>query len=222
MIYSAAIFDLDGLVLDTETVSHLTWQRALADFDFTLDEDLYRKVIGCPVRNIEEAFIAAFGKDFPAQKVTGRRAQYFQQHIAEHGITLKPGLTELLAFLDEIKLPKAIATSSGTELATLKLTVSGLIDKFDAVVCGDQIKNGKPAPDIFLAAAEKLNAPPQQCLVLEDSDNGLLAAHAAGMTTIIIPDLKQPDDDVTDLAHRVFQSLHDVIPFLQESIDTDP
>ncbi|MCK4752675.1 MAG: HAD family phosphatase [Planctomycetes bacterium] len=214
--YCAAIFDLDGLVLDTETMSHSAWKRAVADFGFDLADDLYQKIIGLSIMDIEKVFSDAFGENFPLQQITECRCQYMKEHINEHGVDIKPGLIELLDFLDEIKLPKAVATSSIRELAILKLTATNLIDRFDVLVCGDQIKNGKPAPDIFLKAAEMLEAPPQKCLAFEDSNNGLLAADNAGMTTIVVPDFVKPSGKTVNLARKVFSSIDQAIPFIKE------
>ncbi len=215
-IYSAAVFDLDGLVLDTETVSHSAWKRAISDFGFYIADDLYHKIVGLSIRDIEKIFADAFGPDFPLPQITERRCQYIKDHVVKCGVGVKPGLVELLDFLDEIKFTKAVATSSTRELATLELTAANLIDRFDALVCGDQIKKGKPAPDIFLKAAELLNAPPKQCLAFEDSNNGLLAAHNAGMTAIVVPDFVKPSEKTVSLAKKVFSSLDQAIPFIKE------
>lgn len=218
-MYSAAIFDLDGLILDTEGISLAAWKKALADFGFEFDERLYRKIVGLKTQDIEQLFYSFYGLHFPLQKVSQRRLEYIYEYIDEHGIKVKPGLVELLAFLDKIKLLKAVATSSSRAAAIRKLTVSNLAGRFDAVVCGDEIDNGKPAPDIFLEAARQLQTAPKRCLVFEDSENGIRAGRTAGMTVIMIPDFTPPSDEAVRLAHRVFPSLYEVIPFLQEFVN---
>jgi HAD superfamily hydrolase (TIGR01509 family) len=217
--YLAAIFDLDGLVLDTEIISRSAWRRAVADFGFVLDDQVYQKLIGLTIADAVKVFEDAFGADFPFNQANERRLQYIEEHIAEHGIAVKPGVVELLDFLDKIAMPKAIATSSSRAFAVRKLSLSGLIGRFDAVVCADGIQNGKPAPDIFLAAAKEMNIAPEKCLAFEDSENGVRAAHAAGMTVIMVPDLKQPSSEVKMLAHRVISSLHEAIPVFRGFID---
>jgi beta-phosphoglucomutase family hydrolase len=217
--YSGVIFDLDGLILDTESISYDAWKRAVADFGAVLEDNVYHKIVGLKIEDIEQTFRSSFGADFPVRRASERRSQYIRQHISEHGVKLKPGVRELLDFLDKVKFARAVATSSSRLLAMRKLARSNLADRFDAVICGDDVQNGKPAPDIFLEAAKRLDTAAEQCLVLEDSENGVRAAHAAGMTTILIPDLKQPSDEIMQLANRVFPSLREVIPFLQECFD---
>jgi beta-phosphoglucomutase family hydrolase len=219
MVYSAVIFDLDGLILDTEIISRTAWECALADFGFELTDQLYQNIIGLNDTDIEKIFRSAFGEDFPLYKVTQLRSKYLLEYLTKHPIAVKPGFLEVLALLDKARIPRAVATSSSTALAIQKLTDSNLIDRFDAVVCGDQIRNGKPAPDIFLTAAKKLHVPPERCLVFEDSENGIRAAHTAGMASIMIPDLIQPSKQSALMAHRVFPSMHEAIPFLQEVIN---
>jgi HAD superfamily hydrolase (TIGR01509 family) len=217
-MYSAVIFDLDGLIVDTETIARAAWKRAAADFGFLLEDDVYQTLIGLTTPDIEVVLGRVFGDGFPAKQAISRAYQYFNEHMDRHGIAVKPGVAELLVLLDTVTFPRALATSSSKEFATRKLIASKLVGKFATIICGDEVKNGKPAPDIFLAAAKLLQVAPEHCLVLEDSDNGVRAAHKAGMTTIIIPDLKQPAKDVVRLAHKVFPSLHQAIPFLQTVI----
>lgn len=219
-MYSAVIFDLDGLILDTETIAHASWKRAMADYDYVLEDEDYQKFIGLTVPDIKVVLRNVFGADFPLPEIFELTYQYYDEHINERGIPVKPGVSEMLVFLDKVKLPRAVATSSDTNFAMRKLTISNLVGRFDALVCGDDVKNGKPAPDIFLEAANKLGVSAKECLVFEDSDNGVRAAHSAGMATIIIPDLKQPSQQIAEMAHRVFPSFYEVIPFLESIINT--
>ncbi len=219
--FKAAIFDLDGLILDTETVSFLGWKRAMADFGYCLDDATYHKIIGLNIPDMQQVFYDAFGTDFPLEKVCQNRLSYIYEHFDSHGIKIKPGLCEILDFLDKAELLKAVATSSSTESAKRKLTVTALLDRFDYLVCGDQVRKGKPAPDIFLDAAEHLKVRPQDCIVFEDSENGVRAAHAAGMTVIMVPDVKQPTPKVADLACKIFTSLKEALPFVQNLLSSE-
>ncbi|MCZ6681158.1 MAG: HAD family phosphatase [Candidatus Poribacteria bacterium] len=211
---SAVIFDMDGLMLDTENISRNAWHRALADWNYTIPDEVYLQAIGRTIQGTAQVFRAGLGEDFPFDKVRQRKRQYVDEHIAEHGIPIKPGLLELIDRIDELPLPKAVASSTEKELVIQKLTITRLIERFDAIIGGDEIQNGKPAPDIFLAAAERLDVPPERCMVLEDSDAGVQAAHAAGMIPIAVPDLKPPSPETAALAYRILPSLHEVIAFL--------
>ena len=219
--YSAVIFDLDGVILDTEGISYDAWKRAVADFGGVLDDDVYRSIVGLKTTDIEEVFHLSFGQAFPLAEVSKRRSEYIQEYIAENGVEIKPGFNELNSFLESRGLHKAVATSSTRFLAARKLKRAGLIDKFDAIVCGDEVANGKPAPDIFLEAAKHLGVKPEECLVLEDSENGVRAAHAAGMNVILIPDLIEPSEEIAELAEEIFTSLCEVSAFLQQSPHED-
>ena len=148
------------------------------------------------------------------------KKQYYKVYIAEKGIPTKTGLLDLLQWVKETRLPCAVASSSWHELVMERLTVSKLdIATFDVIIGGDEVEHGKPAPDIFLLAAQKLNVPAQECLVLEDSDSGILAAHAAGMIPLMIPDpairLADPPAAILERVYRKFDSLSDVLNYLQ-------
>jgi len=213
--FQAVIFDLDGLMLDTETVSHKGWKRAMADFGYQLDDNTYHKIIGLIVPDMEKVFKNTYHDNFPLEKINEKRLEYMFQYFDRFGVSIKPGLPQLLDFLENRAIPKAVATSSCAKSADVKLKMSNLLNRFDCVVCGDDVEKGKPAPDIFLAAARRLKTSPEKCIVFEDSDNGLLAAHRADMTVIIVPDVKQPEGNLASLAHKIFPSLVEALPYLQ-------
>lgn len=217
--YKAVIFDIDGLMLDTEIVSYRGWKQACEDFGYVLDDDTYHKVIGLIVPDMEPIFEKAFGPGFPLQQADQKRLKYMYDYFEKFGVTFKPGLQKLLDFLDGYGLQKAVATSSCGESAMKKLEAAHLVDSFSAIVTGDDIKRGKPAPDIFLAAANKLNVPADCCLVFEDSENGVRAAYNANMPVIMIPDVKEPTREVAELALKVFPTLSDMIPFVEKLIN---
>jgi len=215
---SAVIFDLDGLILDTESIARIAWKQAAADFGFVLEDDLYQKLIGLVTPDIAKVLRDAFGPMFRSEEAIQRAYGHFDKYIEKNGIKIKPGFFEMMELLDKAGVPSAVATSSSRAFAGRKFAASGLVDRFGIVVCGDEVKNGKPAPDIFLAAAEKLKVAPQRCLVFEDSDNGVKAAHKAGMTIILIPDLKQPSKKIMQMACEVYPSLVEAKPFVEKII----
>jgi HAD superfamily hydrolase (TIGR01509 family) len=134
---------------------------------------------------------------------------FWRLRVAHTGIPLKPGLLEFLSFVEGQRLPIAVATSSDREYTEFSLRHAGLLERFNIVVTGDQIANGKPAPDIYLEAARRFSVEPHQCAVLEDSDAGILAVSRAGMLPFLIPDLKPPSEEATSAAFRVLRSLHE-------------
>lgn len=209
----AVIFDMDGLMLDTERLAQEAWQQAGTDLGYDLPDEIYRQAIGRTAPATEAIFRAHFGQDSPFEAIYERKQQYYHTAIAEGRVALKPGLLELLDLIDARGLPKAVATSTARPLALQKLQATHLLERFPHIVCGDEIANGKPAPDIFLAAAAKLQIEPAHCLVLEDSHAGIRAAHAAGMLPVHIPDLVPSTAEISALVHRTVDSLYAVRSF---------
>lgn len=211
---AAVIFDMDGLMLDTEKLSKHSWYQAVAQYGYTFEEDVYQQLVGRGIADVERILHRAFGMDFPFQDVLKDKMAFFDMSIDRDGVPVKPGLLGLLDFLDAVPLPKAVASSSYRDVVTRRLTGAGLKQRFEAVVCGDDIQNGKPSPDIFLEAAARLGVLPSVCVVLEDSDAGILAAHQAGMLPVLVPDLKIPGVETIQTAYKVFDSLFEVREFL--------
>lgn len=197
-------------MIDTERMAQRAWQRAGAEFGFTLPDELYLQAVGRTAKATEALFRAGLGADFPFEVVYARKQHYLYTAIEEEGIPTKTGLSELLDLVERQGIAKAVATSTARVLALKKLTAAKLLHRFDTMVCGDEVTQGKPAPDIFLAAAAKLGVAPTHCLVLEDSSAGIQAAHAAGMRAVWVPDLIQPSPQITPLAHYVAHDLHEV------------
>jgi HAD superfamily hydrolase (TIGR01509 family) len=212
---SAVIFDMDGLMLDTERVERVTFQRAAADFGFHSLEEPYVRTIGRNWPDSKRIFAEALGDQFPYDEIRKRWRQYTETYIAESGVSEKPGLRELLEFLEKVDVPKAVATSTIRVKALALLQQSNLLHHFGAVVGGDEVSAGKPDPAIFLAAAKRLNVEPQRCLVLEDSGPGIQAAHAAGMISVLVPDTVQPTAETLARAFCVCRSLSGVIELLR-------
>jgi HAD superfamily hydrolase (TIGR01509 family) len=208
--------DMDGLMLDTERLARIAWQRAATEWGYTLLDEVYLQIVGRTVPDAERILCATLGVGFPFREVRALTQRYLEEQIAESGVPLKPGLLELLDYLEEYAIPKAVASSTERTFVLGKLAAAGLRARFDAVVCGDDVENGKPAPDIFLEAARRLGVPAEECLVLEDSDAGIEAAHAAGMVAVMVPDLKSPSPTAASHAYRVFSSLDEVKALLLE------
>ncbi len=207
---AAVIFDMDGLMFDSERLVLRAWTRAMADFGYQASEELFLSTVGQTMARTNQVLRATYGPDFLLDETNGRTGDYFWQEVDEQGAPLKPGLLELLDYLDSRGIARAVASSSDRRTVDRMLTAAGLLDGFAATVAGDEVAHGKPAPDIFLHAAGLLGVIPEQCLVLEDSEAGTRAASAAGMACIIVPDLKQPSSETSALATSVLPDLHTV------------
>ena len=157
-----------------------------------------------------------FGPNFDYDAFRGAVSGYMKKSLDEDGMPVKRGLPELLDYLKENRYQTAVASSSSRATVEDYLRRAGMEKTFSALVCGDMITRGKPEPDIFLKAAEELGAAPEDCLILEDSSNGIRAAHAAGMRVIMVPDLIEPTADLRAMTSKVCGSLHDIIPFLED------
>lgn len=212
---AALVLDMDGLMMDTERVYRAAWQHAAAEQGCPIDDALYLTFVGRTNPDAEKMLEAMFGSAFSAPLFRRRWMELWRADVASHGIPTKPGLAGLLDLADEHGIVKAVATSSARQETALILR--GLANRFDAVVTGDDIPRGKPAPDIFLAAAARLCMPPARCLALEDSEAGVLAAAAAGMPVIMVPDLQQPSDEIAGLTLRVCASLDEVREMMVDS-----
>lgn len=216
--YTAIIFDLDGLVLDTEIISKKAWIKAASDLGFNISGDLYEKVIGITAKDTMAIFSKEFGEYFPAEATNSKRIKYIDEIIESEGIQIKPGFLELSSYLNSKNVVKAIATSSTKDIALKKLRIAGIESHFSYIATGDQVSKGKPQPDLFLKAAAGLGICEKLCIAFEDSDDGTAAAHSAGMKVIIVPDLKQPSVDSISKAEKVFESLENSIQFLEDLI----
>jgi beta-phosphoglucomutase-like phosphatase (HAD superfamily) len=206
----AVVLDMDGLMIDTESIYKRAWQNAAAEFGYILDDDFYRTLIGQPNPACEAAVLERFGLNFPLAEFRVRWSELWRADVENSGIPTKTGLAELLSFLDEHRLPSAIATSSDREYATFSLRMAGLEGRFSEIVTGDQVVNGKPAPDIYLESARRLGVLPQRCVAVEDSEAGVLAASDAGMITLMVPDLIAPSAKARSAAFSVLASLLEV------------
>lgn len=201
----AVIFDMDGTIFDTERIYHDAWMAA------GVPEELYWQMIGRGHAEIQEMFRRHM--DVPPQ-VLYERCDAETKRLLAPGVPKKPGLDALLQHLRQQDYRMALATSSLTENAGEKLRRAEVTDFFDAVIGGDQVEHGKPAPDIYRKAADAVHCAPAECMVLEDSFNGVRGGHAAGMYTVMIPDLLQPDAEIRVLADAVLPSLAEVAPLL--------
>ncbi len=205
---AAVVFDMDGLLFDTEAL----YQRAIAaaaaegGHDFSSVTGL---LIGLPADRSRRLLMSHFGAAFPLDEFEAAMDRHFDL-MAAAGIAMKPGVVELLDTLDDLGLPRAIATSSAHHTVQHHLTAHQLSRRFHAIVGHGDYAASKPAPDPFLMAAKRLGVEPRLCLALEDSYNGVRSAYAAGMMTVMVPDLLEPTEEIRALCSFVARDLNEV------------
>jgi HAD superfamily hydrolase (TIGR01509 family) len=205
----AVVFDMDGLILDTETIYREVMMEAAGVHGAELPDAVFLAMVGLPADSSRLVALDHFGQNFPYEPWIDHVSELAHARLAD-GAPLKAGVVELLDRLDAIGLPRAIATSSSRAGVERHLRPAGLLDRFDAVIAAGDYAKGKPHPDPFLTAAARLGLKPELCLALEDSHNGVRAAHAAGMMTVMVPDLLPATDEMRALAMLVLGSLHEV------------
>jgi HAD superfamily hydrolase (TIGR01509 family) len=215
-IIAAVLFDMDGLVLDTEKLYTRFWQEAAnaLGYPMTREQALGMRSLnrGAGLAKMQSYFGPAVDYDL----IRNKRIELMDAFVEQEGVTLKPGIHELLAFLKERGIKTAIATSSPIERTMLYLGSVGLQCSFDELVSGYMVEKGKPEPDIYLYAAEKLGVSPCNCMVLEDSPAGIVAAYRAGCLPVMIPDQDEPEEETEKLLYAKAESLTKVISLLTE------
>ncbi|MEP7062369.1 MAG: HAD family phosphatase [Betaproteobacteria bacterium] len=211
----AIVFDMDGTLLDTETLALRAWQEAAAAVGATFESDLARTLIGRNFADCSSRLRAHFdAHHYPVDEVLGGWHASYEALVEREGIVVKDGASELLGWIRAAGIPCAVATTTRRERARSKLRDAGLLGHFVTVIGGDDVTHGKPAPDIYYAAAAALGVAAKDCLAIEDSEPGFRAAYAAGMTTILVPDLIVPQAGLLELSPHILDSLADVQRYL--------
>lgn len=207
MDVKAVVLDMDGLMLDTEPLYKVSWQDAANRLGFQISNELFLTLLGKNNSEAERIVGEALGHDFPMDEFRGLWPEIWRGLVLSDGIRPKEGLYEFLDFLDDRRIPFGVATSSDETDAHLSLKSVNIIERLTCIITGDKVENGKPAPDIYLEAAKTLAVEPAFCIALEDSSSGAKAAISAGMTTIVIPDLVKPMEEIVASAFAVLSSL---------------
>lgn len=213
----AVIFDMDGLILDTEKLLVKYWCQAANEAGFPMQREHALNIRSLHRRFAIPYLQGLFGEEFDYVKIRNRRMELMTEALAENGLELKDGVRELLAFLKEQGIPAAIATATDLERTKDYLGRVGIFEQFDRIVCATMVEYGKPKPDIYLYAAQQLGLQPCECMALEDSPNGVRSAASAGCVTVMVPDLTQPDEELGALIYAKADSLADVIGIIQRT-----
>ncbi|MFN6759000.1 HAD family hydrolase [Enterococcus hirae] len=218
MNYKAVIFDMDGLLFDTEIVYYEASQMVADQMGFPYDKELYLKYLGVSDEEVWANYhqiFASFGEN-NVQKFINDAYEETIRRFSLGAVQLKPGVIELLEFLEEHRIPKVVASSNQRHIIELLLEKNQLTNYFETIVSAENVKRAKPDPEIFLLAHEYLGTKKQETLVLEDSKNGILAAASAEIPVIMIPDLLAPSEDLQQKTLAVLSSLHEVPGYLKK------
>ena len=215
MQYQAVVFDMDGVIFDTERLVIEFWKEVAKKHNIPNVEHTCIQCLGTNRVRTREIFLENYGADFPYDPYRAEVTELFNTHYKGVPLPTKPGVRELLSYLQEQDIKVGLASSTAQHLVRDEIGTAGLLPYFQTLVCGDMVEHSKPAPDIFLKACEILNADPTKSIAIEDSFNGIRSAHCAGMTPIMVPDQVQPTDEIRTLAFRVMPSLLDVLNWLK-------
>ena len=211
----AVIFDMDGVIFDTEKLLVKYWCQAANEMGFPMTREHALHLRSLAARYAEPYLKDQFGESFNYRKVRARRKELMDDDIDLNGMKIKPGLNELMAYLKDNGYKTAVATATDFDRAVDYLEKAKVYGSFDALCCGPQVEHGKPEPDIYLFAAQKLGVEPHNCLAIEDSPNGITAAYRAGMYAVMVPDLTQPDRELQKMIYRKCDDLIGVIGVLE-------
>lgn len=215
MQYQAVVFDMDGVIFDTERLVIEFWKEVAKKHNIPNVEHTCIQCLGTNRVRTREIFLENYGADFPFDPYCAEVTELFNTHYKGVPLPTKPGVRELLSYLQEQDIKVGLASSTAQHLVRDEIGTAGLLPYFQTLVCGDMVEHSKPAPDIFLKACEILNADPTKSIAIEDSFNGIRSAHCAGMTPIMVPDQVQPTDEIRALAFHVMPSLLDVLNWLK-------
>ena len=215
MQYQAVVFDMDGVIFDTERLVIEFWKEVAKRHNIPNVEHTCIQCLGTNRVRTREIFLENYGADFPFDPYRAEVTELFNTHYKGVPLPTKPGVRELLSYLQGQDIKVGLASSTAQHLVRDEIGTAGLLPYFQTLVCGDMVEHSKPAPDIFLKACEILGADPAKSIAIEDSFNGIRSAHCAGMTPIMVPDQVQPTDEIRALAFHVMPSLLDVLNWLK-------
>lgn len=214
ILYKAVVFDMDGVIFDSERAVMQCWKEVASRHNIPDIEKAILACTGTTMVRTREIMLNLYGADFPYDEYARESSAIFHSRYDDRRLPMKPGVKELLTFLKEHDKKIALASSTRQQVVTDELRDAGIIEYFDRIICGDMVSRSKPAPDIFLKACEELNISPLDSYAIEDSYNGIRAAHAGGLHPIMVPDLLPADEEMQSLAEIVLPSLTSVMEYL--------
>ncbi len=210
----AVVFDMDGVLFDTEIVCMKAWMAVAERRGLSGMEEIFNQVIGLNANDSRLIVLKAYGEDFDYPGFRQEAAEFFQKDIRENGLPVKPGVPEILEWLKGSGYKVGLASSTRSESVLSHLKQAEMEEYFSVVVTGDMIEHSKPRPDIYLLACSRLGVEPEQAYAIEDSPNGVRSAHAAGMWTIMVPDMIAPDEEMRRLSRVILKDMTEVMAYL--------
>lgn len=211
----AIIFDMDGLMIDSERVTFECYQERLKDMNLTMDEEFYKTLLGKPIKGIYQRFYDVYGNDFPIENVIQDVHQLMADRFETEGVPVKKGLVELLHYLKDNNYKTIVATSSNRDRVDKILAQAKITEFFDDSICGDEVTKGKPNPEVFLKSCQKLGVNVDEAIVLEDSEAGIQASYDANIKVICIPDMKYPEKQYEEKTFKILKDLTEVTAYLK-------
>lgn len=208
------IFDMDGTLFDTEKMSLMAWMSVKDTFHYPICEEMCISLIGRTRQSAQEIFDKYMPKDWKEEDVYAHHRQFMMNYKKQYGPLPKTDLTNLFTTLKAKGYTLALCTSSRREVIDMNLDYGNWRHFFDVLVDGSMAKKGKPAPDIYLKTAQLLNADPKECIVIEDSRNGIISAHEAGMDVIMVIDLIKPSEELEKICYKIYNDLDEIIKVL--------
>ncbi|PST42674.1 hydrolase [Faecalibacillus intestinalis] len=211
----AIIFDMDGLMIDSERVTFECYQERLKDMNLTMDEEFYKTLLGKPIKGIYQRFYDVYGNDFPIENVIQDVHQLMAERFETEGVPVKKGLVKLLHYLKDNNYKTIVATSSNRDRVDKILAQAKITEFFDDSICGDEVTKGKPNPEVFLKSCQKLGVNVDEAIVLEDSEAGIQASYDANIKVICIPDMKYPEKQYEEKTFKILKDLTEVTAYLK-------
>ena len=211
----AVLFDMDGVIFDTEREYLKEWEAIFKKYGYKMKKEIYISVMGRGRKKVKEIFKEKFGEDLPIDKMYIEKDKMLKKAVENNKVPLKEGALELLEFLKENGYKIALATSAKRERVKIQVSHAKIENIFDATVCSEDITNSKPDPEIFLKAAEKVCVNPENCIVIEDSEAGIKAAFNAKMMGFHIEDLKKADESILKYSYKNFKNLIEIKEYIK-------
>ena len=214
--YKAVVFDMDGVIFDSERCVIDCWKVIAEKYNIPNIEPVLHRCLGVTYEEGKKIFLEHYGEDFPYDEWKKERSDLYHEKYDGGRLPLKTGIRELLVYLKENGYKVGVASSTREAVVAKQLTEANLIQYFDNLTCGDMLERSKPEPDIYLMACDKLGVKPEEAIAIEDSYNGIRSAYRAGLFPIMVPDLVEPNEEMVSLAGKIFTNLSDVKNWLEE------